>query len=74
MCSMASSTVSLPQACSAGFGRRDGRVDQQRAMSDIMEEAGLVHQFHITPDIGHWYPDDLAQRIDDAVRHIFEGG
>ena len=52
----------------------DGRVDQQRAMSDIMKEMGLVHQFHITPDIGHWYPDDLADRIDGAVRHILQGG
>lgn len=52
----------------------DGRVDQQRAMSDIMNQAGLIHQFHVTPDIGHWYPDDLAGLIDDAVRHIFQGG
>jgi len=48
----------------------DGRVDQQRRMADIMKEAGLPLEFHITPDIGHWYPDDLAARIDDAIAHI----
>jgi hypothetical protein len=51
----------------------DGRVDQQRRMVDIMEEAGLEHEFHITPDIGHWYPDDLAERIDRAIAHIRGG-
>jgi predicted esterase len=51
----------------------DGRVDQQRRMVDIMEEMGLSHEFHITPDIGHWYPDDLAERIDRAIAHIFSG-
>jgi len=51
----------------------DGRVDQQRRMVDIMEEVGLAHEFHITPDIGHWYPDDLAERIDRAIAHIRAG-
>jgi predicted esterase len=48
----------------------DGRVDQQRRMADIMKEEGLPLEFHITPDIGHWYPDDLAARIDEAIAHI----
>lgn len=48
----------------------DGRVDQQRRMADIMNEVGLPLEFHITPDIGHWYPDDLAARIDEAITHI----
>jgi len=52
----------------------DGRVDQQRRMADIMEEVGLAHEFRITPDIGHWYPDDLAERIDRAIAHIRGGG
>jgi predicted esterase len=49
----------------------DGRVDQQRRMADIMEEGGLAHEFYITPNVGHWYPDDLAARIDRALAHIF---
>jgi predicted esterase len=48
----------------------DGRVDQQRRMADIMEEGGLAHEFHITPDVGHWYPDDLGEKIDRALTHI----
>jgi predicted esterase len=48
----------------------DGRLEQQTRMAGIMEEVGLVHEFHITPDIGHWYPEDLAERIDRAIAHI----
>lgn len=48
----------------------DGRLDQQRKMAEIMKEVGLPLEFHITPDIGHWYPADLAARIDDAITHI----
>ena len=49
-------------------------MDQQKWMADIMKEEGLPLEFHITPDIGHWYPDDLAARIDEAIGHIREEG
>jgi predicted esterase len=48
----------------------DGRVDQQKRMAEIMNEVGLPLEFHITPDIGHWYPADLAARIDEAITRI----
>ena len=51
----------------------DGRVDQQRRMAEIMLEVGLSHEFYITPNVGHWYPDDLGERIDHAVAHIRAG-
>ena len=51
----------------------DGRVEEQRRMAEIMEEVGLPHEFYITPNVGHWYPDDLGERIDRAVAHIREG-
>ena len=51
----------------------DGRVEQQRRMAEIMEEVGLPHEFYITPNVGHWYPDDLGERIDRAVAHIRAG-
>jgi predicted esterase len=52
----------------------DGRVDQQRRMEEVMIQEGLPLEFFVTPDIGHWYPDDLAQRIDQAIAHIRTGG
>jgi len=42
-------------------------------MAGIMEEVGLVHEFHITPEDGHWYPDNLTKRIDRALAQIREG-
>jgi predicted esterase len=48
----------------------DGRLDQQKEMADTMREHGLPLVFHVFPDIGHWYPEDLAERIDAAIAHI----
>ncbi len=48
----------------------DGRLDQQREMADIMKKQGLPLVLHVSPDIGHWYPEDLAERIDEAISHI----
>ncbi|MBT8395901.1 MAG: hypothetical protein KJN92_02995, partial [Gemmatimonadetes bacterium] len=51
----------------------DGRLDQQREMADIMKGEGLPLVFHVTPDIGHWYPEDLAGLIDQAITRIRGG-
>ncbi len=39
----------------------------------MMEEVGLVHEFHITPTVGQWCPDNLTKRIDRALAQIREG-
>jgi predicted esterase len=51
----------------------DGRVAQQRHMDEIMTQEGLPHEFFVTPNVGHWYPDDLPLRIDRAITHIRGG-
>lgn len=51
----------------------DGRLADQKEMARIMEEQGLVLEFIVTPDIGHWYPENLAGMIDDAISHILRG-
>ncbi len=45
-----------------------------REIRQAYEEMGRPHEFYITPDVGHWYPDDLGERIDRAVAHIRAGG
>ena len=42
----------------------------QREMVEILEKTGLQHRFVVTPDIGHWIPDDLGAQIDDSIDHI----
>lgn len=51
----------------------DPRLEEQERMARILEEAGLPHEFHVAPNAGHWYPDDLGDRIDRAVVHIRGG-
>ena len=48
----------------------DRRVPAQRQMADLFRDTGLQYQFILTPNIGHWYPDDLPERIDQAIAHI----
>jgi predicted esterase len=48
----------------------DRRVPAQRKMADLFRDTGLQYQFILTPDIGHWYPEDLPERIDQAIAHI----
>ncbi len=51
----------------------DNRLPDQKKMAEIMEEQELPHEFIVTPNIGHWYPENLAEMIDSAIRHILEG-
>jgi predicted esterase len=49
---------------------RDGRLADQKEMAEVMRGAGLLVDFVVTPDIGHWYPADLAARIDTTLRAV----
>lgn len=48
----------------------DNRVPAQRAMADLFRDNGLQYQFVMTPDIGHWYPQDFSEQLDRAIAHI----
>lgn len=48
----------------------DNRLDQQREMVKTFMQEGLQYQFVVTPNIGHWYPEDLGEKIDQALLHI----
>ena len=48
----------------------DNRVEQQRTLMSRMEKAGLAVDFHLTPGIGHWYPEDFAVLLDRALGFI----
>lgn len=48
----------------------DRRIKEQRTMADRFKELGLQYQFIVTPNIGHWFPEDMGAKIDDAIDHI----
>jgi hypothetical protein len=48
----------------------DPNVEVQREMAALMEETGLPHEFVVTPDVGHWIPDNLGELVDRAIEHI----
>jgi predicted esterase len=50
----------------------DNRVEQQRSLMSRMDKLGLPAVFHLTPKIGHWYPDDFESLLDRAIGHILK--
>jgi acetyl esterase/lipase len=45
----------------------DNRVEAQRALAERMQKLGLAVEFHLSPNVGHWFPDDFAARLDRAI-------
>jgi acetyl esterase/lipase len=45
----------------------DHRVEAQRALAERMAKLGLKVEFHQTPNIGHWFPEDFGARLDRAI-------
>lgn len=48
----------------------DGRLPQQREMEEMFRKVNFEHRFFVTPNIGHWFPDDLNVKIDESIDHI----
>ncbi len=48
----------------------DGRREMQQRYVDRLTAGGLDVRCLVTPNIGHWYPEDLERLIDEALDHI----
>ncbi len=48
----------------------DPRLPDQKEMAEIMKSQNLPLEFIVTPNIGHWYPEDLDKMIDAAITYI----
>ena len=48
----------------------DPRLSVQKEMVEVLKTADFPHQFVVTPNIGHWFPEDLDVKIDEAIHHI----
>ena len=47
---------------------KDPRYKEQRIMSELFKENGMQYQFIETPAIGHWFPENLDELIDQSIR------
>jgi pimeloyl-ACP methyl ester carboxylesterase len=50
----------------------DNRVEDQRKLAAAFEAGGVPLKFEVTPNIGHWYPPDLVDKIDEAINFILK--
>lgn len=48
----------------------DPNIGSQREMVQLLDEIRLPHEFVVTPNVGHWIPDNLGELIDRAIAHI----
>lgn len=51
-------------------GENDPSLDVQKEMIREFEQAHFPHRFSITPGLGHWFPDDLSTKLDDALDYL----
>lgn len=52
-------------------GQKDEPVQDVEEMMEIINKYGGVYKYIINDGIGHWYPDDLEDKLDDALAYIF---
>ena len=50
----------------------DGAVPVQKEMAEAFESEGLPCEFIVTPNVGHWFPQDFGAQVDKAIGHIRE--
>jgi len=50
----------------------DNRLEEQRKLASAFEAGGVLLRFEVTPNIGHWYPQNLAEKIDEGIDFILE--
>ena len=48
----------------------DPRLAEQKEMVEDLKRLEFQYQFVVTPNIGHWFPEDLDVKIDHAIDHI----
>jgi predicted esterase len=48
----------------------DPRLAAQQEMVQLLQSAGVAVRVVVSPNIGHWYPDDLGEQLDAAIEHI----
>lgn len=52
-------------------GDKDGCYDEQKEIMNTFKEVGLKCEIVVKDDFGHWFPEDLDERIDNALEYIF---
>jgi len=51
-------------------GNKDGCYEDQKEIMNTFTEVGLKCEIVVKDDFGHWFPEDLDERIDNALDYI----
>ena len=51
-------------------GEKDGSLAEQKEIVRILKSAAIPHQFHIFPNLYHWFPPDFPTHLDKALRFL----
>ena len=53
-------------------GQEDVPMGEVDEMIEELEAHGISHEYYINEGIGHWYPEDLEEKLDRALSFIME--
>jgi len=51
-------------------GEKDGSLPEQEAMIEVFKQTGFDYRFTINEGLGHWFPENLSEQMDDALDYI----
>jgi predicted esterase len=51
-------------------GEKDESLLEQKTMVKVFEEKGFPHQFIINKGLGHWFPENLSEQMNEALDYI----
>lgn len=44
----------------------------QQEMASILDSAEVENKFITYPDLGHWFPDDFSEQINNGLQYILK--
>lgn len=53
-------------------GENDESTPEVEEMTKVFDEVGLPYQHYINKGTGHWYPDDLSDKLEKALKFILD--
>lgn len=55
------------------MGGQDRFVSGTKHLVKLLDEAGIKHEFEVHPDMGHDYPPDFKNRLDQMLPYVLDG-
>ncbi|MCM1989940.1 hypothetical protein [Oceanirhabdus seepicola] len=53
-------------------GEKDVPIQDVEEMIQEFKKQGVPYEYYINKGIGHWYPEDIEEKLEKALKFIME--